>query len=123
MKQTIIFIAIFFGLLYWNFSEYYEHLNAFNEDKKVTATIEKLHCGKRSSLQVAVQNSRLSEFVRSTRIKCSQLNKGDNIELLQANSGNLYWNEEPSKRVFWFIPAYLLMAGYMFLWHHRKRKR
>ena len=123
MKQTVLMLVLFAGLLYWIFSEYYDHLNAFREDRRVVVTVQEVSCSNRSALRVGRQGVEGSAYVRITRAQCTEIETGQRIELLQARSGDLYWNEEPHKRVFWFIPAYLLMAGYLFLWHDRKRKK
>ena len=99
---------------------YYEHLKAFHEGMVVTVVVKKTSCNIRSSIAVRIPGSNELGYVKVKRSQCATLKEGEAIKVLQADSGKMYWNAKPTRRIFWLIPVYLLMILYVFIWHLRK---
>jgi len=119
-KTYLITLLISAGLFYWIFSDYYDHLGAFQDQVTVEGVVLKTYCSKRSSIQVDVLGAK--EFVKLRRKTCYELKVKDKVTLVRGQSGGLYWNEEPTSRIFWLIPVYLLMITYMIYYHIQRNK-
>jgi len=118
----LIALLIIIGLFYLIFSEHYDHLNAFKNQSTIEVTIIDIHCHYRRS-NMKVQHGGASDYVKLLRKECRALKVGDQLHVLIENTDKLYWNQEPTKRVFWVIPFYTLLIAYLIFWHWREKKK
>ncbi|WP_221417844.1 hypothetical protein, partial [Fulvivirga kasyanovii] len=94
--------------------EYYDHLNAYDNQNYIEVTVSDVNCGRRSNIRTKYLDE--THYVRLASDICKKISIGDKVKLLKGKSGRLYWYYKPTNRIFWLIPMCLILAGFILYW-------
>lgn len=102
----VIILLFSFLTITWAY-ENYTHYSAYTDGDTVVASIQEVHCNKKSGSKVTVEYKAKSYYIEIPGYKCRNLSKGDNINLLYSSVWDaLYDRDTPLK---WDIMGNLLM--------------
>ncbi len=115
MKRQIIgTIILFGGLLAWLTFDYLDHQQSFEDKSTLLVTVKDLSCRGSGGSKIEVDNNGRNQFLEVTGSVCRSLDIGQEIIVLRSlQTSKLYWNKEPSGRIFWLYPVVLLMISYI----------